>query len=349
MANKDLKNLQESGKQQFRIKDSTKLDDARLDQIAEAHQARIVEEIADLQEAIGFALETHEDLGVSAPEMEKAPGYDMPHEEILGDLPRHSGGEPHANASPSERGAARGDAAGLRPSGNPADWLGGMASGDAEVEKDPETGTVVKTWSVEHSNGSTTAWTSSFNPQTGTEAVTLNTTNPDRPEDAYYIQIVDEQDGSSSGITRVTRPDLTVSHTWARDSEGRMTLSLFETRDSSTGRLVNSWDRGNDPGFDRMPRDDAPSEAGRRFGKRFGHEKPAPAPEVTKVNPGDPDDSGPKGPRLQPGPGIAVNPPIDADHQSSRQMSAAAAAHWKKELLDRVGGKVNPPGPQEEG
>lgn len=348
---KDFKAVNQSGKQLDNNRRSVQAQpqvvaDARLDKIAESHFARMAKEVAELQDIIKIGVEEYEGAGVSMqPETEKVEGYAMPHEEMLGDIPQHTGGAPYANASPSERGAARGDAAALRPSGNPADWLGGAASGDASVEKDPETGRVTKTWTVESGDGTTTERTSSFNPQSGTEASTSTTTNRER-DSTVYVQVVDERDGSSDGVTRVSEGGMTWSHSWARDSNGRMTHDYFETTDSS-GQVVNSWDRGNDPRFrhlNRMPRDDAPTEAGARFGRRFGHEKPAPPPEVTKVNPGDPDDSGPKGPRLQPGPGIAVNPPIDAEAQQSRQMSKAQAEHWKQELLDRVGGKVNPEG-----
>jgi hypothetical protein len=346
MADKNIRVTQaDQNVDEAKIQSDIAIDEARLDEIAEANQARIASELADLQAMVDVGLEKYEGLGgTKAPSVEKVPGYDMPHQEMLGNVPRNTDSVPYANASPSERGAARGDAAALRPSDSSSDWLSGAASGDATVEKDPETGAVVKTWTLSNDDGSTTRRTSSYDPQSGSQTSGSTTTSADGTSSAR-VQITDASDGSSDGTTRVTEGGTTMSHSWVRDSSGNMTHDVFETTDSN-GRVIDSWDRGNDPRFRdnlaRMPRDDATSEAGRRLGARFSHAKPTPPPEVTKVNPGDADDSGPGTSRINPGEGIVVNPSIDVSSQQARQVGAAQAKHWKDELRDKTGGKINP-------
>jgi len=64
-----------------------------------------------------------------------------------------------------------------------------------------------------------------------------------------------------------------------------------------------------------------------------------------RVNPGDPDDSGNAAPRLDPGVSIVVNPPLNESAGRDREISAEMGAALRQQLQDKIGGKVNPPAP----
>lgn len=319
-----------------------------LDRIARAHAARMAAEFADFQDATRDVTRVDPGLGQrgNARVMPAVEAFTVPHADLLGRLPRTSDGAPVGNASPSERGGARGDADALRPSADPTSWMGGAAGSDANVTEDPATGVIEKAWKVDEDDGSTTVHRSVHNPQDGSHTSTR--TRSEGGREVHYIRITDNQDGTSNGTTRGTDARGVTTHEWSRDASGRLVQDWFLTTDHR-GRTVEEWDRGEDRrrGFVRIPTDDQGSALGRRLGERFSHGAQARAPEVTKVNPGEPDNSGPQAERINPGQSIVINPA--GVGSVTRDMSAARAKHMRQMLRDKVGGHVNPPGPGKTG
>lgn len=79
---------------------------------------------------------------------------------------------------------------------------------------------------------------------------------------------------------------------------------------------------------------------------RFSHRPHTPPPEPSKVNPGAPNDSGPRAPKIDPGESIVINPVTEASGQS-REMSAELAAllrdHIRKNPVGTPSGNPGEP------
>lgn len=325
-------------------------------QLVEAHQARLAAELATFFEALGEIERTEPSLGggsatgpggrpigdlADALDTTK-PGFDIPHEELLGRLPSNSDGAPVDNAGPSEQGGAREDAAAARPSSDPRAWMSGAAS-QSVTTVDPDTGIKETRSTTENESGSTTTTTTAFNPANG-DTTTTSTTRDSSGRRTTYIIITDHADGTSEGESTFSNRTGSTQQSWARDANGNMTRDHWTITEN--GRVTDEYDR--DPRDRsrrlRMPREDETSDLARRLGQRFSHGKKAPPPEIDKVNPGDPDDSPPPAPRINPGDSIVVNPGGPA--ASGGKISRERAASWRQRMRDKVGGLVNPPGPK---
>ncbi len=66
-----------------------------------------------------------------------------------------------------------------------------------------------------------------------------------------------------------------------------------------------------------------------------------------RVNPGDPSYGGNEAPRLNPGISIVINPNINESTGSGRELSAELGKAVQQQLSEKVGGKINPPSPNE--
>ena len=302
----------------------TPTESARLDRIARAHAARMAAEFKDL-------FDVTQNVERVEPSLGGGKGGAQGGRDLAG----------RAGAGTKGSQAAADDRRTFMPSTDLRSYMAGAARGDATVTK--VGGVVEKTWTTNNSDGTTTVHTSAVNTREGSSTSTQTTRNGG---DEMHIRITDHRDGSSDGETRVTNRDgSSAQHTWSRDPAGNLVIDYFQTTDRR-GR-TQEWDRARDPrgGLTRLPSDDAGSELGRRLGARFSHGAKKPAPVVKQVNPGQRDDTGPRAPRINLGKKIVVNPAVEAANQG-REASLAQRKHWRQQLRDKIGGQVNPPGPE---
>lgn len=326
-------------------------------EIARMHELAALKEIADLKEILGgLADEYRVDTGVGRTESQgvgssgfpedTSRGFKTPHEELLNRMPGNTATAPYANAGPSERGGARDLAGAARPSTDPSSWLGGIASQDGSGRRtvtDPD-GTEFEEYQdgdtsvrvIRYSNGSFVEHTNT--PGTGGRVET--------------VQAYEAESGESSGEVAVYDDDgLVIRTTYKRTRDGETSGSVTVRNGGTYTTHIHGGEGGSQekPSGDQKPSGKPKdvvtlpgTEAGvrpelaRAFARQFDHSAKAGPPEVTKVNPGDPDDSGPKGPRLKPGKGI-----VDIEEKRSRPITRRQAEHWKQEMQDKAGGRIN--------
>jgi hypothetical protein len=334
---------------------------AKMEEFARGHEAAFLKDLVDLEGLVGNLAGGYEaDLGLSRPEtgglggrplpdLETKPGFKSPHEELLGSLPRNTDAAPMRNAGPSEKGGARRDAAAARPSTNPRDWAGGATSQDGADptynEYPLDNGGTQRVWHF--SNGSFVEEVTvggDGSPRTTTIFAYEAESGEQSGETSLYDQNGDlvlrttfraNADGSSSGSTTVRNGGTYTTSIWEKDAGGQKTGGTVEKTSSDDLKKGMAVLPGTESG--------ANSAFARYLARRFSHGKKAGPPVVTHVNPGDPDYARPvRGSRLKPGKGI-----IDVEEQKSRHVSRERAEHWQQELKDKVGGKVNPPGPND--
>jgi hypothetical protein len=168
-------------------------------------------------------------------------------------------------------------------------------------------------------------------------------------------------DGSRVTQTDVFYPDGTSSQRVNRTYPDGSSREVEVTYDGE-GNPVDGHERARLPpaeGTDN-PGPDEPTESQKELGRwLFGQHnvgKHAPAGsgprETTLVNPGDPDYEGAglgKGPRLNPGESIVVNPSTESASPTARALTPEQAAHLKAQLEDMVRGPGAPPGGDEGG
>lgn len=66
-----------------------------------------------------------------------------------------------------------------------------------------------------------------------------------------------------------------------------------------------------------------------------------------RVNPGEPNDTGNAAPKLNPGISIVINPDLNASAGRDRELSAELGKAIQQQLSEKVGGEVNPVGPND--
>jgi hypothetical protein len=194
------------------------------------------------------------------------------------------------------------DAAAWRPSSDLRQLAGGIASGDGSNE--------LKQVSTSP-DGRVTLVTRFSGDGTVQQETTIQENVPDqRHSDGSYTL-------AGEGATRIVDTQY---------ADGTRQVVHYQ-------RVGNGdWEEvGRD--FRRMPTENESSPLAAYLAWRFGPRASAPAPEVTKVNPGDASDSGPAAPKLIPGESIVVNPAADSAQQS-REVSEEMAAHVREKIGD---------------
>lgn len=331
----------------------------KLQRVAREHEAAFMRDLAELRDSLDLAGEYEADTDLSRekdrgvgfrglPEPGSHAGFTSPHEELLEGLPRNTDAAPHRNAGPSESGGAGDLAAASRPSTNPRDWAGGMASQDGSrgglfdyEENDLGNNVTQRVWRfndgsfveqiITHSGGTQITVQESFNASTGRQsrAVEVYDENGLAGRTTYSAA----PDGSTRGSTTVRNGATYTTYIWSKEAGSD---SVEGSTEKTAGKDVKK-DIATLPGTESG----VDSELARAFARRFDHSRKDDPPTVTYVNPGDPDHDRPvRGTRLKPGEGI-----VDVHREQSRPVSREQAERWKEELLDEAGGRVNPPGP----
>lgn len=167
------------------------------------------------------------------------------------------------------------------------------------------------------------------------------------------------EDGTRVRQTDVFYPDGTSSQRIVTTNADGSPVSERATTYDAEGNQVES--------HATLPRDsgtgnpgDEPTESQKELGRwLFGqHNVGKHAPlgsgprSTTLVNPGDPDYEGAglgKGPRIDPGEGIVVNPSLENAAPGAREMTPELAAQLRRQLEDAVRGPGAPPGGGEGG
>jgi hypothetical protein len=273
-------------------------------------------------------------------------GYQSPHEDLLGSLPRNSDSQPYANDAGSGIGA-RDLANAARPSGDARSWSSGSRSQDGmpepEVGQIPGTNTTQTVWRFDNGSFVEQLETSDSNYRT----VTIHSYEAISGEQSGETSLYDTNglvfrttyrvngDGSSVGTVTSRQGGTYVLHIWEKDSAGNPVDSKTDSTSAEDVKKGTVTLPGTESG--------ANSELARLMAMKFDHSKKASPPITTHVNPGDPDyNPNQKTNTINPGKGI-----LDVEEKKSIQISRNRAKSWMQSLKDKVGGKVNPPGPGE--
>ncbi|HEX6498057.1 MAG TPA: hypothetical protein VF054_03390 [Micromonosporaceae bacterium] len=322
--------------------------------LARAHESAFIRGLGELSDALDLGkyvvdpkdLLTGTDHGSPwrVPKPSRTPDYTVPHDSLLGTVPRTSDGKPFRNAGPGETGDIRDLGSASRPSPNPQDWVGGAGSQDGttyEMER-IDSHTVRMVWRLD--NGSFVEVVKSR--AGGYEVETIFTYEAASRQQLGETSLSDEHglvlrttyvvdaDGSTRGSTTVRNGATYTTYVWEKDPEGRpVDDGVEKTSGDDLKKGVATL-----PGTDSGPA----SALARALARKFDHSKKADPPVVTYIDPASPEHRQPaQAPRLKPGPGV-----VDVQQEHAADAGRARIEHWQEELRDKVGGIVDPPGPQ---
>ncbi|MBL0887840.1 hypothetical protein [Myceligenerans indicum] len=328
-----------------------------MEQLAREHEAAFGRDLAQLRDALDLAKDYGTEIDPRRPSQGDrlsppgypvaTPGFDTPHDDLLGSLPRTTDTAPYGNAGPSEGSGARELGAAARPSSDPRDWVGGAASQDRGNEPDVvnqvDDNTTQRLWYFDDGGFIEELTTK----EGGVRATTIFSYEAASGERSGETSLYDQdglvirttfrarQDGSSSGSTRVRNGGTYTIYIWDKPAEDQPAEGRTE---KTTGEDVKK-DIATLPGTEAG----SGSALAQAFARRFDHSKKTGARVPTLVNPGDPDyQPDDTGPRLKPGPGL-----VDVHRPAPRPISREQAERWQKEVKDRAGGRVNPPDPND--